>query len=287
MTEKKDLSAIIDGIGSIPTLPSVVERITRLLQNPQTTAEEVGKAITVDQSLASKVLKLVNSAFYGFPGRISTITHAIVILGFSTVKNIVLTASIFDFFKNSNKNSTFDLEAFWRHSIACGSASQAVAKAVGYSEKESCFIGGLIHDIGKIILCNYFPGELSKIMQEVRLSECLFLDAEKKLFDFTHQDIGAVLAGRWNLPENLQQVIQHHHNPASASGSTRFPMIASVHCADVLVRAMDFGNGGDDKIPVVSDPVWQELGMENIAMSNLLDNVEMEYEKAAVFMQLV
>jgi len=96
-----------------------------------------------DQALASKVLKLVNSAFYGFPGKIGTITHAVVILGFSTVKNIVLTASIFDAFSNrKNSRSEFSMENFWMHSIACGAASQTIAKHIGFKEKEECFIAG-------------------------------------------------------------------------------------------------------------------------------------------------
>ena len=275
----------IENISSIPTLPTVIERLTRLLQNPKTSAEEVGKAITTDQALASKVLKLVNSAFYGFPGRISTITHAIVILGFSTVKNVVLTASIFDAFRNKGDgNSTFNLEDFWLHSIACGAASLSIAKQLGSNEKEECFIAGLIHDIGKIILCQYMPQEFNFAISQSRKNSQLFYETEKKLFDSTHEEVGGYLTERWNLPVDLQNAVKYHHNPSPSH--EHYMVTAIVHCADILIRALDYGNGCDDFLPMISDQVWKNLGLESVDLEVLLENIHDEIEKASVFIQL-
>jgi putative nucleotidyltransferase with HDIG domain len=275
----------LENITSIPTLPTVIERITRLLQNPKTSAEEVGKAITTDQALASKVLKLVNSAFYGFPGKISTITHAIVILGFSTIKNVVLTASIFDaFHKRGGSTTAFDLEQFWKHSIACGAAAQAIAKFLGSNDKEECFIAGLLHDLGKLILCQYLPNEFNLALSNAQIKKCLFFESEKELFDVTHQDVGAFLTRRWNLPQNLQNAVLYHHDPSPSRD--HFQMTASVHCADIFVRALDIGNGGDNKIPEMSEYVWKSFGLENSSLSTLLDAIRDEIEKATVFLQI-
>lgn len=275
----------IQTISTIPTLPTVIAKIAKLLQSPQTSAEEVGRAITTDQSLASKVLKLVNSAFYGFPGKISTITHAIVILGFSTVKNIVLTASIFDAFKNRKTVvSDFNFEKFWLHSIACGAAAQAIARHIGCKEKEECFIAGLIHDIGKIIECQYLPAEFMQVVAHVKEKNCLFYDAEKELFKTTHQEIGGFLAQRWNLPENLQNAIKYHHIPSPARSA--YTVTAIVHTADILVRALDFGSGGDARIPLISDEAWKELKLEGVVLQALFETISDEVEKATVFMQL-
>ncbi len=275
----------IENISSIPTLPTVIERLTRLLQNPKTSAEEVGKAITTDQALASKVLKLVNSAFYGFPGRISTITHAIVILGFSTVKNVVLTASIFDAFRNKREGMAgFDLENFWLHSIACGAASSSIAKQIGSSEKEECFIAGLVHDIGKLILCQYLPDEFSLALRHSAENRQLLYDSEKKLFDSTHEQIGGYLAERWNLPTSLQNAVKYHHRPSPTHD--HYLITAAVHCADILVRALDYGNGGDSQIPSVSEQAWKSLGLDNVDLMALLESIHVEIEKASVFIQL-
>jgi HD-like signal output (HDOD) protein len=282
---QKNIKQTIEKISSLPSHPVVIERITRLLSNPRTSAEDIGKAMTTDQSLATKALKLVNSAFYGFPGRISTLSHAIVILGFSTIKNIVLTASIFDSFRGKGMDvEGFNLERLWYHSIACGAAAQAIAKTVGGSEKEECFIAGLIHDIGKIILCHYLPDDFKSVIVHTRTNNVLFYESEKALFDTCHDEIGGYLVQCWNLPKNLQNAARYHHQPSPAHD--HYQTSAIVHAADIFVRALDYGNGGDDKMPVMSEQVWKTLNLENVSLVSLFDNIKDEIEKAAVFFQL-
>jgi HD-like signal output (HDOD) protein len=246
----------------------------------------VGRAITVDQALAAKVLKLVNSAFYGFPGRISTITHAIVILGFNTVKNIVLTASIFDTFrKNRNLMAMFDLEQFWYHSVGVGVASKVLARYFGVEEREESFIAGLVHDIGKLIICQYLTSDFKKIIANIKTKDILFIDSEKELYDFTHQDVGGILTERWNLPQNLQFAVKYHHTPHPSR--EYYQSTAIVHCADIFIRALDYGNGGDSRIPSISQEVWNDFQIENISLTNLFDTIRDEFDKATVFFQLI
>ncbi len=276
----------VENISTIPTLSIVIDKLAKLLRNPQTSAEEIGKAIATDQSLAAKVLRLVNSAFYGFPGKISTITHAVVILGFSTIKNIVLTASIFDVFSKKNTApSDFNIEKFWLHSIGCGSASQAVAIQLGFKEKEECFIAGLIHDIGKIVLYYHFPGEFKGVFRNAREKGILFMESEKEVLDISHDEIGAIITQRWNLPENFQQVVRHHHHPSLSKEF--YAMTGIVHAADILARAMGIGNGGDDRIPRIDETVWKDLGFENVSLESIVEGVDEEFRKATVFMQIV
>lgn len=286
MNRQAALRKTIESITSLPTLPMVADRISRLLENPQTTAEEIGKAITVDQSLASKVLKLVNSAFYGFPGKISTITHAIVILGFSTIKNIVLTTSIFEAFRRTGRSrDNFKIEDFWYHSIACGAACQSIAKHIGFEQVETCFIAGLVHDIGKTILCHYTPDEFAQIIEKSLGENRLFYDVERELFDITHAEIGSILAQRWKLPDDLRAAIEYHHTPSPSRES--YTICAIVHCADILIRALDMGNGGDNQIPAISETAWKSLGLNNIALPALLESISDEVQKAAIFLQVV
>lgn len=285
MSDKINLLDELSDISSVPTLPTVVSRITTLLQNPQTSADEIGHVITTDQSLASKVLKLVNSAFYGFPGRISTITHAVVILGFSTIKNVVLTASIFEAFKASKSDDTyFDMGKFWMHSIACGAAAQTIAQQKGVPNKEEFFIAGLLHDIGKIIMLQYLPDEFEKVLHSLKEENRLFYDAELSMFSTPHPSIGGYLTELWNLPQNLNYAVKFHHNPSMER--EHFEITAIVHAADIIVRALNLGNGGDFKIPSANADVWKYLNINEKTLPKLLYQINEEVEKATIFLQI-
>ncbi len=283
--EANALRAITERVTSIPTLPTVITRMSTLLQDPRTSAEEVGKAITNDQALASKVLKLVNSAFYGFPGRINTITHAIVILGFGTVKNIVLTASIFDSFGGKGEAGAFDVEKFWLHSIGVGAGAKAIAQLTGFRYLEEAFLGGLLHDIGKIILSQYAKPEMAKVMKVISQKNCLFLEAEKEALGATHQELGSWLCGKWNLPKDLTASVTFHHRPAGAGDHMQITSI--IHLADLLVRALAIGSGGDNKIPRIDSEAWAKLGLKEQDLSQILKAVEEEVEKANVFSSIL
>jgi putative nucleotidyltransferase with HDIG domain len=202
------------------------------------------------------------------------------------VKNIVLTASIFDAFaKQSGGPPGLNMEKFWLHSIGCGAASLAIAKRIGFKEKEECFIAGLIHDIGKIILYYYFPEQFDEVFNNAHSKGILFLESEKEIGDITHQEIGAIITRRWNLPENLQHIVNYHHNPSASA--QHYAMTSIVHIGDILTRAMNIGNGGDDRIPVVSDVAWKDLGFEHMALGPLLTSIDDEFDKATIFMQIV
>jgi putative nucleotidyltransferase with HDIG domain len=283
-TESANLKLITENITSLPTLPTVITKISHLLQDPRTSADEIGKAITTDQALASKVLKLVNSAFYGFPGRINTITHALVILGFSTVKNIVLTASIFDAFGGKGDSQAFNIQNFWLHSIGVGATAKTIAQKIGFKLQEECFLGGLIHDIGKIILSQYDKGNMGKLMRTISQKNCLFIDAEKEVIGTTHEELGGWLTAKWNLPKDLAAVVEHHHFPPAAK--EHFLMASIVHVSDIFIRALNIGSGGDNKIPKINQQAWNQLNIKDSEIPQLLGKIDEEVEKATIFLSI-
>ena len=283
--EANQLRDIITRLDELPTLPVVISKITNLMQNPRTSAGEVGQAITTDQSLTGKTLKLVNSAFYGFPGRISTVTHAIVILGFNTVKNIVLTTSILNVFNKRGRNQYFDLEAFWIHSIATGAAAKVLASQTNPKLAEEAFIGGLLHDIGKVVLSQFAREDFEKVAAYRDENNSLLLTAEKETLGITHQEIGAWLGEKWNLPRELTAAMQYHHRPEVAG--IHQELASMVHVADILVRAMGFGSGGDQRIPLLDPSAWNLLGMDKFEWAKLLEKVETEVDKASIFMEVI
>ncbi len=282
---QENLKKITDKIAGLPTLPTVVNRITQLLQNPRTSAEEIGQAITNDQSLASKVLKLVNSAFYGFSGKINTITHAIVILGFSTVKNIVLTASIFDVFGKSKDTEFFNVEQFWMHSIGTGTIAKVIAQHIGHRAMEETFIAGLIHDLGKLILFQYARDDFKKVIDYTQKEKTHIYVAEKKVLGVTHETIGSWLAEKWNLPKDLSECVSCHHFPSTAKNSV--VMTSIVHVSDILCRALDYGNGGDDRVNAIHQEAWDRLKLDFKTLEKILPIIDQEMEKTNIFFQIM
>jgi putative nucleotidyltransferase with HDIG domain len=269
-----NLEKMLSKIHDLPTLSAVASRIIQITQNPKSSALEVGTAISQDQALASRVLKMSNSTFYGFPRKITTITHAVVILGFANIRNLVLTASVFDMFSSKGGDKYFDQEEFWKHSFACGTTSKLIAKNLGIKDLEEVFIWGLFHDIGKLVLDTYFHDDFKEVISLVKEEEILIKDAEKKLLGFDHAAVGGEVANKWNLPPLLIKAIRFHHNPTRANESMR--MVAIVHLADVLCRAIGLGNGGDNKIPCINERPWKVLNFNQQIVKRLFSEMEQE-----------
>ena len=287
MADTERLKRVVDRIVGLPTLPSVLSNLNRLMLNPRTSAKEVAQLISRDPAITSKILRVVNSSFYGFPNRITTVTHAIVILGFNTIKSVVLSSSIFDVFQKGQTDSPYDRLEFWKHSIGCGAAAKVVAKRLGYSAVEEFFIAGLLHDIGKIVIDQYLHEDFLAILDTVQKKDCLMVQAEEEVLGegVTHAEVGTWLFKRWNLAKGLIDAINHHHNPTLAEDNSK--TTAVVHLADILTRAIRFGSGGDRRIPRVSDAAWQMLDIPVGSIDQILRETDEEIERAMVFLDFV
>ncbi len=202
------LRATLDSITDLPTLPSVVARITGQIANPSTNAADIGKMIEQDQVLAGKVLRLVNSAYYGFP------------------KQIALATAI---------------------------ASKAAADHFGAAHlSEDAFIGGLLHDMGKIVMDQYQPTIYGPIVKYANGKGILLVDAEKEVMGLTHANVGEWILDKWRLPPTIVNLVADHHRPAHSQ--ERRELISSIHLGDILARALGIGSGGDGRIPEL-DPI--------------------------------
>lgn len=275
----------IEAIEDLPTLPIVVTQILQATKSLSTNANDVGDLISEDQALTVKVLKLVNSPFYGFPQKIKTITHAIVILGFSKVKNIVLAASVFGMAKQP-KNTTVDIRFLWEHALTTGIVCRQIAKYRNTGiDIEEMFVAGLLHDLGKVVLVCNLPDLCSGVSEVVRKKDCLFYEAEQELLDFGHDRIGVWLGEKWNLNPALLEGIKCHHEPEKARGDKEIAY--TVHAGDIIARALDIGNGGDMKIPKLDAKVAEELQLTPEKIDKLMFEVLQEIEKAKDFFDLI
>jgi len=277
------LKAIIKDIDSIPSLPSVVAEVHEAIRDPRVNATYVGKIISRDQSLSAKTLRLVNSAFYGFPRKINNITRAIIVMGFNKVSNLALTASILDAFKRRDQD--FDYAGFWKHALGSAIAAEALAKNLKSGEFEDAFVAGLLHDIGKLVMALYAREAFAKIREHVQEADVLMLEAEMELYEIDHALVGAWLADAWKFPPKLTRAIRLHHNPEAAREHQE--IIYITHISDILCRALGIGNGGDNRIPLVNRKVWNALKLNDAVIDACMGEIYAGLDKAKDFLELL
>jgi putative nucleotidyltransferase with HDIG domain len=280
-TNSADLSRIIARVEDLPTLPRTVLKITELVNDPKSSARDLARIITDDQVLAARLLKLVNSSFYGFPQRISTITGAIVLLGFDAIRNLLLTTSVFDLFPDRKRGSRIRLEQFWDHSLGCAVAAKILGNHLRYDKVEELFVAGLLHDIGKIVEMIFLPEAFDEIADLVKKENILITAAEERILGYSHSEVGKLLSEKWNLPPKLTGVILHHHQPGEAG---RFALeTAIVHLADILCRSLNIGYGGDDKMPALDKTAWHILRIRSQSIEPLMDEISKEFKDISLF----
>ena len=265
-----DLRRRIEQVGELPTLPHVVQKLASMIGRPNISAEEIGALIEKDQVLSAKVLRLANSPFYGFPSRIASVAHAVVVLGLSVVKGLTLCATAFDMMKNAGMND------LWRHSLGVAMTAHILGAKAGMKNPEEVFVGGLLHDIGKVVLYVKWPDVGQQITAATKDSSRSLMDTERELFDVTHADVGGWLATAWHLPTSLREPILHHHMPSAAQEATL--QTAIVHVADVLVKGLACGNPGDDLVPPLSLQAWDLVGLDAQSLTQCLAQATEEFQ---------
>ena len=265
--DKDQLRLQIEKISNLPTLPGIVTRISAMVDSPKTTGRQLGAEIAKDQVISAKVLKLVNSGFYGFSQPISTIQHAVTLLGFDTVKSLVLSSTVLDMMKDS-------LPGLWEHSMACARTSSILAAHLEIDNPEEISTAGLLHDLGKVILRQTMEREFKQIVQMAERRDVLFFAAEKKILGVNHGEIGGWLLQKWALPPKLVEPIVDHHD--FRPNRDHVENTAIVHMADILSHAESFGNGLDRRMPPLAPSVLEIL---KINIDDLRDVMELMNEE--------
>lgn len=226
MTTVPSLEILLRRVRDIPALPQVVNQAVDLMGKPQSSAAQIAAIIALDVGLTTKILRMVNSAAYGFNRQISSVQHGIMLLGFNTVRGIVLSTSIVKLFQANQAAVGLDHQAFWYHSLATAVSARTLAQVLRWPQDDDPFSVALLHDIGKVVLDVYASEWYRPLFVGLKHAKrephgSFFLQAEQHHLGLTHAQVGAQLAQKWRLPEAMVQVIANHHAPEQANESER------------------------------------------------------------------
>ena len=247
---------ILSSVYNVPSIPQVVMEVNNIIDDPKTSASILGRMISTDQGLVTKILTVANSPLHGIPRRVATIDFAIVVLGFNQVKNIVLALSMMESLKIIG-DTKFDQKKYWLHSILTAAAAKKIADDLGYQASGEVFTAGLLHDLGIPIIYKFFNNEYKQIISSVSKEKISFLEAEEKFLGLTHQEVGKFLIDRWNLPIAIADVINFHHKPSEAENNRE--LTALVHLADFMTTRLMIGDFNWDSSSVLDPEIIEIL----------------------------
>ena len=261
----------VNRIGDLPSVPAIAATVIALVEDPNASAEDLRAVIERDPALAARILKVANSSLFGFSRRIETLRHAIALLGFRTVKNLVLGASMKEVFKRFGLTERL----LWEHATRAGAVAARLSEHPGVDvDREEAFTVGLLHDLGKIALNNAAPEEYSRVVARVYNDGVGFVVAEREIFGFDHAELGALVAEKWRLPPRLETAIRLHHTPEALDTlpleDRRLTALATVTTC-ICTR---IGVGRREPIQALdprSHPAWAALGLGDDDLEGVLE----------------
>lgn len=261
---------ILRGQNDLVSLPDIYQRIVTALNSPHASSKTIGDIVSKDTNLTMRLLRLVNSAFYGFPGKIDSINRGITLLGTKELSTLALGITVMRLFRHI-PSELINMESFWKHSIRCGLFAQALAThKVGISE-EKMFVAGLLHDVGRLIMLQKIPQHLTCAILLAQQQQLPLYQLEKTLLQFDHAEIGQALAIEWKLPASLPQMIGGHHDPAR---ERYHPEVCILHIADLLAQSSATDLVLAPVLPPLQQRAWETLALSPGILSAVFHQVD-------------
>lgn len=268
----KIIADAINDISHIGTLPEITVRIVELVENPESTAQDLHEVVANDPALSARVLKVVNSAFYALPGQIGSINRAIVLLGLNAVKNIAIAASLAKLFRGGRLTPRFAARDLWEHSIGVAAGVKLLSDQIKLGLPDEAFLAGLIHDIGVMVEMQVRRPKLVQVLERTNEKKCPFRESELAILGVTHEDLGMALSEKWKFPQFLSQVAGYHHRPLELSAESR-KIAAMVHVADVITAQVGIGFPGTVDSLEINQDVLDELKISSTALEKFKEEL--------------
>ncbi len=271
-------------IAAVPTLPAVVIRLLEVVFDEDASVADLAVMVQRDQALGSRVLRIVNSAAFGLPRKVSSIFHATALLGLDELRRIALSVCVFHDLLGSKGCLGIDKPLYWQHNLAVAAASKALATDCGIEPNEA-YAAGLLHDIGKVILAQYVEPAYGRVLRHIESELAVPLTAEQQLLGIDHAEVGGILARRWNLPDSLVAAIEHHHQPADAPPSLR-PIASLAHLADYVAWTQAMGSLPLPRLPLLASGAEQHFDLQQLDTEAVIAAIDDEMDRSAAVFNL-
>ncbi len=278
----RELEIMIMTAGDLPTIPVVATKVMQLIESENASSEEMAKVVASDPAVAARLLKISNSSFYGRQRQVQTLSQAIVVLGFSVLRSLVVAASV----KQVYKPFGLTEKMLWEHSFGAGLAARIIAREIHHVNEEEAFLGGLFHDIGKNIMNFLDSQKFQEVMQTCYNSSASFSEAEGQIYSYTHSEVGALVIKKWNFPELLINTVRQHHSFDFREDED--PYQVSLTCVVGLANLFCHKTGigvrePDENLELLETYPAQQLGLDQDMLDSLLMKFHDAYEKDKSF----
>jgi putative nucleotidyltransferase with HDIG domain len=284
---EKNLRLIASYINKMPSLPTSVAKVMEISNDPKASPADLNKVISIDPVLMGRVMKLINSAYYGLNQRITSLVRAIIMLGTNTVKNLALSTAILGNIGGKENFQALNMDGFWRHSLCVGVTAKQIAKKrkVDTRRVEEFFVAGLLHDIGKIPLNNRLSEQYVLAMSIADRESLPLYQAEKRAMGLNHAEAGQLIARTWKLGPEISDAIIFHHSPRSYEGKDR-EIVLTIAAANYLANFLEIGFSGDRYPEKVDQELFDEIGVSFDWLEEIEEVVNQEIERARIFLKL-
>ena len=270
--------ARIDGLKDLGTLPNFCDAVKTCLADPKRTREDLTAVLKRDPVTVLKMLRISNSPLFGLSRKVTTLDEAVPLLGFNEVRTIATSLVPIDLSGAEGDNDIFDRVRFWKHCIGCAVISRIIAEKIGAEYPEEYFTAGLLHDIGKLVLDQLYPKQFREAVRRVKEQSIFMRKAERSIFGRPHQEYGAYLLKKWNLPEVLIDAVMNHHSPMD---STTDPEMASaVHLADIVTHMLQIGASGEQVVPKYEQFAARQLNISIADFETLVPEIDAQVKKS-------
>ena len=270
------IPALVSGMPSLGTCSTVIAKLQEVLNDPRCSLGLVGQMIEKDPDLTARLLRLGNSAFFGFSHRVETVSETISLIGVQQVQDLITVTAVVDLFDGISAD-LISMRSFLKQSQACGIAARCMAVTRRMPKPEKFFVAGLLHDVGRLVLLRKAPDMARAIFEKAADGKLSLRESEHQLLGFDHAQLGEELLRVWNFPGYLTETVAFHHQPML---SAAYQLEASVvHVADVVVHGMEVGGSGETGIPALNARAWERLGLPTFALESIIHAVDEQLEE--------